>query len=129
MPYERQLKERQVYKFLSICVELIKSDVNLKFRLKVSSNVIYRRRFQGVEYQNCSMCLCHSNIQWISWKLDSVHHKDRKRKRFILTSYWSAKILYNHVLFPNFLKVFRHCAPIGLRKGQNFHFKTCTCML
>ena len=32
MPYERQLKERQVYKSLSICVELIKSDVNLKFR-------------------------------------------------------------------------------------------------
>ena len=55
MPYERQLKDRQVYKTLSICVELIKSDVKLKFRLKVSSNVIYRRRFQGVEYQNCSM--------------------------------------------------------------------------
>ena len=49
MPYERQLKERQVYKTLSICVELIKSDVNLKFRLKESSNVIYRIRFQGVE--------------------------------------------------------------------------------
>ena len=46
MPYERQLKERQVYKTLSICVELIQSDVNLKFRLKVYSNVIYRRRFQ-----------------------------------------------------------------------------------
>ena len=58
MPYERQLKERQVYKTLSICVELIKSDVNLKVRLKVSSNVIYRRRFQRVEYQNCSMCSC-----------------------------------------------------------------------
>ena len=66
VPYERQLKERQVYKTLSICVELIKSDVNLKFRLKVSSNVIYRRRFQGVKYQNCSMCLCHSNIQQIT---------------------------------------------------------------
>ena len=48
MPFERQLKERQVYKTLSICVELIKSDVNLKFRLKVSSNVIYGRRFPGV---------------------------------------------------------------------------------
>ena len=58
MPYERQLKEMQAYKTLSICVELIKSDVNLKFRLKVSVNVIYRRRFQGVEYQNCSMCSC-----------------------------------------------------------------------
>ena len=46
MPYERQLKERQVYKTLSICVELIKSDVDLKFRLKVSSNVTCRRRFQ-----------------------------------------------------------------------------------
>ena len=33
---------------------------------KVSSNVIYRRRFQGVEYQNCSMCLCHSTSQWIT---------------------------------------------------------------
>ena len=43
---ERQLNERQVYKTLSICVELIKSDVNLKFRLSVSSNVIYRRRFK-----------------------------------------------------------------------------------
>ena len=52
MPYERQLKERQVYKTLSICDELIKSDVNLKFRLTVSAHVIYRRRFQGVEYQN-----------------------------------------------------------------------------
>ena len=46
MPYEKQLKERQVYKTLSICIELIKSDVNLKFRLNVSSNVIYRRRFR-----------------------------------------------------------------------------------
>ena len=102
MPYERQLKERQVYKALSICVELTKSDVNLKFRLKVSSNVIYRRCFQGVEYQNCSMCLCHSNIQRITGKLDSVHHKDKKRKRVILTSYWSAKIWYKRVLFPIF---------------------------
>ena len=66
MPYERHLKEKQVYKTVSICVELIKSDVNLKFRLKVSSNVIYRISFQGVEYQNCSMCLCHSNIQRIT---------------------------------------------------------------
>ena len=66
MPYERQLKERQVYKTLSICVELIKNDVNLKFRLKVSFKVIYRRLFQNVEYQNCSMCLCHSNIQRIA---------------------------------------------------------------
>ena len=66
MPYERQLKERQVYKTVSICVELIKSDVNLKFRLKVSSKVIYRISFQGVEYQNYSMCLCHSNIQRIT---------------------------------------------------------------
>ena len=37
-------------KLLSICVELIKNDVNLKFRLNVSSKVIYRRRFQNVEY-------------------------------------------------------------------------------
>ena len=81
MPNERQLKERQVYKALPICVELIKSDVNLKFKLKVSSNVIYMRRFQGVEYQNCSMCLCHSYIQRITSKLDSVQHKDKKRKK------------------------------------------------
>ena len=66
MPYKRQLKERQVYKTLSICVELIKNDVNLKLRLNVSSKVIYRRRFQNVEYQNCSMCLCHSNLQRIA---------------------------------------------------------------
>ena len=99
----KELKERQIYKTLSICVELIKSDVNLKFRLKVSSNSIYRRRFQGgVEYQNCSMCLCHSNIQLITRKLYSVHQKDKKRKRVILTSYWSAKIWYKRVLFPIF---------------------------
>ena len=29
MPYERQLKERQVYKTLSICVEFVIIDVNL----------------------------------------------------------------------------------------------------
>ena len=81
---------------------------------KVSSNVIYRRRFQGVEYQNCSMCLCHSTSQWITCKRNSVHHKDKKRKRVILTSYWSAKIRYKRVLFPNFVNVFRHCEPIGL---------------
>ena len=28
MPYEKQLKESQVYKILSICVDLIKRDVN-----------------------------------------------------------------------------------------------------
>ena len=50
MPYERQLKERQVYNRGSIFVELIKSDVNLKFRQKLSSNIIYRISFQGVEY-------------------------------------------------------------------------------
>ena len=60
------LTECLVYKTLSIFVELIKSDINLKFRLKVSANFIYRRRFQGVEYQNCSMCLCDSNIQLIT---------------------------------------------------------------
>ena len=124
MPYERQLKQN--YKTLSICVEWIKSDVNLKFRLKVSSNVIYRRRFQGGEYQNCSMCLCHSNIQRITCKLDSVRHKDKKRKMVILTSYWSAKILYKRVLFPNVFNFVRHCEPIGLRWGQNCHFKTYT---
>ena len=34
VPYERQLKEKQVYKTVSLCVELIKSDVYLNFRLK-----------------------------------------------------------------------------------------------
>ena len=63
MRYERQLKEMQVYKTLSMCVELIKSGVNLKFRLKVSSNVMYRRRFQGVVYQDCSMCLLMMSLQ------------------------------------------------------------------
>ena len=56
MAYERQLKERQVYKILTIGVELIKSDVYLKFRLKVSSNVIYKRRFQGVENNRTVPC-------------------------------------------------------------------------
>ena len=115
MPHVRQLKERQVCKTLSICVELIKSDVNLNFRLKVTSNVIYRRSFQGVECQNCSMCLYHFKVQQITLKLDSFHHKDKKRKRVNLTSYWSAKIWSKRVLFPNVFNVFRHCEPIGLR--------------
>ena len=118
MPYERQLKERQVYKTLSICVELIKSDVNQKFRLKVSSNVIYRRRFQEVEYQKCSISLQHP----------TDYHKEKKRKRVILTSCWSAKIWYKRVLFPNFFNVFRHCEHIGLRYCQNFRFKAYNCM-
>ena len=41
MPYERQLKARQVYRPLSLGVELKKSDVNLKFRLNVSCNAIH----------------------------------------------------------------------------------------
>ena len=62
MPYERQLRERQVYKSLSTCVELIKSDVNLKFRLKVSSNVIYRRRLQETEKGNFNVILERQNL-------------------------------------------------------------------
>ena len=49
MPYERQLKVRQIYKTLSLGVEQIKSDVNLKFSLNVSCNAIHRRRFQRIE--------------------------------------------------------------------------------
>ena len=49
VPHERQLKVRQVYKTLSISFELIKSDVNLKFSLNASCNVIRRRRFQRIE--------------------------------------------------------------------------------
>ena len=64
MPYERQIKESLVYKNLSICVELIKSDVNLKFRLKDPLTLSIEDVFK--EYQNCSMCLCHSNIQQIT---------------------------------------------------------------
>ena len=50
--------------------------------------------------------------------------KTKKRKRVILTSYWSAKVWYKRVLFPIFFNVFRHCEPIGLRKSQNIHFRT-----
>ena len=35
MPKERQLRVRHVYKSLSLGIEFIKSDVNLKFRLNV----------------------------------------------------------------------------------------------
>ena len=102
------IQERQVYKTLSICVKFIKSDVNLKVRLKVSSNVIYGRRFQRVEYQSCSKCLCHSNIRLLE-NLIQFTIKTRNGK-----SYWSAKIWYKRVLCPNFFKVFRHWQPVGL---------------
>ena len=40
MPKERQLKVRHVHKILSLGIEFIKSDVNLKLRLNVGGNAI-----------------------------------------------------------------------------------------
>ena len=48
MPKERQLRVRHVYKFLSLGIEFIKSDVNLKLRLNVGGNAILRKRFQRI---------------------------------------------------------------------------------
>ena len=38
LPKEGQLRVRHVYKFLSLGIEFIKSDVNLKLRLNVGGN-------------------------------------------------------------------------------------------
>ena len=40
MPKERQLGVRHVYKILSLGIQLIKNDVNLKLRLNVGGNSI-----------------------------------------------------------------------------------------
>ena len=40
MPKERQLRVWHVYKVLSLGIEFIKNDVNLKFRLNVGGNAI-----------------------------------------------------------------------------------------
>ena len=48
MPKERQLRVRHVYKILSQGIQFIKSDVNLKLRLKVNDNAISSRRFQEI---------------------------------------------------------------------------------
>ena len=40
MPKEGQLRVRKVYKILSLGIQFIKSDVNLKLRLNVGVNVI-----------------------------------------------------------------------------------------
>ena len=40
MPKERHLRVRHVYKILSLCAELVKSDVNLKLRLNIGGNAI-----------------------------------------------------------------------------------------
>ena len=49
MPYERQFKARQINKTFSICVEVIKNEVNLKSRLNVPWNAIHRRRLKRIE--------------------------------------------------------------------------------
>ena len=49
MPFERQLKVRQVYKTFSLGVELIKGEVNLKFSLNASCNAIHWRIFSSPE--------------------------------------------------------------------------------
>ena len=48
MPKEKQLRLRHVYESLSLGIEFIKSDVNLKLRLNVGGKAIYRRRFQRI---------------------------------------------------------------------------------
>ena len=40
MPKERQLRVRHVYKTLSLGIQFIKNDVNLKLRLNVGGNAI-----------------------------------------------------------------------------------------
>ena len=40
MPKERQIRVRHVYKILSLGIQLIKYDVNLKLRLNVGGNAI-----------------------------------------------------------------------------------------
>ena len=40
MPKERQFRVGHVYKILSLGIEFIKSDVNLKLRLNVGGNAI-----------------------------------------------------------------------------------------
>ena len=40
MPKERQLRVRHVHKILSLGIQLIKNDVNLKLRLSVGGNAI-----------------------------------------------------------------------------------------
>ena len=40
MPKERRLRVRHVYKILSLGIEFIKGDVNLKLRLNVGGNAI-----------------------------------------------------------------------------------------
>ena len=45
---ERQLRVRHVYNFLSLGIEFIKSDVNLKLGLNVGGNAILRKRFQRI---------------------------------------------------------------------------------
>ena len=94
MPYERQSKERQVYKTLPICIKLIKSDVNLKFRLKVSSNVIYRRVFKETNIRTvpCTNATPKSDGLLQNLIQLNIKTKKQKRKRVILTSYWSAEI-------------------------------------
>ena len=40
MPKERQLRVRHVHKILSLGIQFIKNDVNLKLRLSVGGNAI-----------------------------------------------------------------------------------------
>ena len=129
MPYERQLKEKQVYKTLSICAELIKSDVNLKFRLKVSAPLTLSKEdvFKKLNIRTvpCAYATPTSNGLLHFYP---VHHKDKKRKRVILTSYWNAKIWFKRVLFPIF-STFSVIANLLAYVRVKNYLKTYTCML
>ena len=48
MPYERQLKVMQVYDNLFLGIQIMKHDVNLKFRLIECCNAIHRIRFHRI---------------------------------------------------------------------------------
>ena len=53
---------------------------------------------------------------------DLFHWKDKKRKRGILTSGWSAKTWYKGVLILEFFNVFHHYKSFALRQNQIFLF-------
>ena len=99
IPYKRQLKERQVYKTLSICVEFIKSDVNLKFRLKYPLTLFLEDVFKESNIRTVPCAYATQISNGLLSNLIQFIIKTKNGKRVILTSYWSAKIWYSGYCF------------------------------
>ena len=96
---------RQVYETLSLGVGLLKSNVNLKFRLNVSCKAIHSRRLNGSNNRTVLGSYATLTSNGLLESLFQFTEKTRNGKRGILMSHWSAKTWhkrYSFLMFSTF---------------------------